>query len=120
ARRARERRHARFVELFAPDAAMRIVDVGCGAIGLRGLATGLDVTGVDIVPPPGGYPGPFAQADPAEGLPFADGEFDLAYCSSVIEHVRPERRPAFAAEVRRVARGWYVQTPARSFPLEPH
>ena len=54
------------------------------------------------------------------GLPFADGEFDLAYCSSVIEHVAPARRGAFAAELRRVARGWYVQTPAWSFPVEPH
>ena len=67
-----------------------------------------------------GYPGPFVQADAAERLPLGDGEFDLAYCNSVIEHVAPARRPAFAAEVRRVARGWYVQTPARSFPIEPH
>jgi hypothetical protein len=42
------------------------------------------------------------------------------YCSSVIEHVPPARRAAFAAEVRRVGRGWFVQTPAFSFPIEPH
>ena len=119
AQRARARRHARFLELVAPTAEMRIVDVGCGAIGLRGLAPELSVTGVDRVPRPG-YPGPFVQADATERLPFADGEFDLAYCNSVIEHVAAARRPAFAAELRRVARGWYVQTPARSFPIEPH
>ena len=98
---------------------MRIVDVGCGALGLRGLSPELDITGVDLVERPG-YPGPFVRADATERLPFADGEFDLAYCSSVIEHVPRERRAAFAAELRRVARGWYVQTPARSFPIEPH
>ena len=38
----------------------------------------------------------------------------------MIEHVPPERRAAFAAEVRRVGRGWFVQTPALSFPIEPH
>ncbi len=57
---------------------------------------------------------------PRSASPLADGQFDLAYCSSVIEHVPRERRAAFAAELRRVARGWYVQTPARSFPIEPH
>ena len=30
------------------------------------------------------------------------------------------RRERFAAELRRVGRGWFVQTPARSFPIEPH
>ena len=119
AQRARARRHRHFLDLLGPDPSTRIVDVGCGGIGLRGLAPALDITGVDLVERPG-YPGPFVVADAAEGLPFADGEFDLAYCNSVIEHVAPARRAAFAAELRRVARGWYVQTPARSFPIEPH
>ncbi len=96
-----------------------MVDVGCGALGLRALEPDLDITGVDVAAR-AGYPGPFVQADATEPLPFGDGEFDLAYCSSVIEHVAPERREAFAAEVRRIARGWFVQTPAWSFPIEPH
>jgi SAM-dependent methyltransferase len=119
AKRARARRHARFLALVAPSPQMRILDVGCGALGLRGLAPDLDITGVDLLERPS-YPGPFLRADAAERLPFADGEFDLVYCNSVIEHIEAARRPAFAAELRRVARGWYVQTPARSFPIEPH
>jgi SAM-dependent methyltransferase len=119
AKRARTRRHARFLALVAPTPEMSILDVGCGALGLRGLAPELSITGVDLVARPG-YPGPFVQADASVRLPFADGEFDLAYCSSVIEHVPRARREAFAAELRRVARGWYVQTPAWSFPVEPH
>jgi SAM-dependent methyltransferase len=119
AARARARRHARFFTLTALPAGARVLDVGCGALGLRGLEPQLDITGLDALARPG-YPGPFVQADPADGLPFADGEFDLAYSSSVIEHVAPERRATFAAELRRVARGWYVQTPAYSFPIEPH
>jgi SAM-dependent methyltransferase len=100
-------------------AGARVLDVGCGALGLRALEPELDITGVDLAERPN-YPGPFVRADAAEGLPFADCEFDLVYCSSVIEHVPPARRAAFAAEVRRVGRGWFVQTPALSFPIEPH
>lgn len=100
-------------------AGTRVLDVGCGALGLRALEPELDITGVDMAERRD-YPGPFVQADAAAGLPFADDEFDLVYSSSVIEHVPPPRREAFAAEVRRVGRGWFVQTPARSFPIEPH
>ena len=119
AARARARRHARFFPLAKLPAGARVLDVGCGQIGLRALEPGLDITGVDVFDRPG-YPGPFVRADAAAGLPFASDEFDLVYCSSVIEHVPSPRRPAFAAELRRVGRGWFVQTPAFSFPLEPH
>ena len=119
ASRARARRHERFFALTGLQPGMRVVDVGCGALGLRGLEPALDITGVDLVARPE-YAGPFVQADAAQRLPFDDGAFDLAYSSSVIEHVEPERRAAFAGEVGRVARGFFVQTPARSFPIEPH
>ena len=96
-----------------------MLDLGCGRIGLKALEPALDITGVDLIERPD-YPGPFIRADASESLPFSDDEFDLVYCSSVIEHVPPERRAAFAAEMRRVGRGWFVQTPAFSFPIEPH
>ncbi len=119
AARARMRRHERFFALTRLATGARVLDVGCGALGLRALEPELDIMGVDLHERPE-YPGPFVRADVTEGLPFTDGQFDLAYCSSVIEHVEPARRRAFAAAVRRVARGWFVQTPARSFPIEPH
>jgi SAM-dependent methyltransferase len=119
ATRARAARHERFFALTRLAEGARVLDVGCGALGLRALEPSLDITGVDLAARPD-YPGPFVRADAADGLPFADGEFDLVYCSSVIEHVPPPRRAAFAAEVRRVGRGWFVQTPAFSFPVEPH
>lgn len=119
AARARRRRHERFFTLagLRPDA--RVLDLGCGRIGLRAAEPNLDITGVDLIERPD-YPGPFVCADASEGLPFSDDEFDLVYCSSVIEHVPPERRAAFASELRRVGSGWFVQTPAFSFPIEPH
>jgi SAM-dependent methyltransferase len=117
--RARQRRHEQLFGLTGITADARIVDIGCGRLGLRRHEPGLDITGVDLAERPD-YPGPFVRADVLGGLPFADGEFDLAYCSSVIEHVPRGDRAAFARELRRVARGWYVQTPAFSFPVEPH
>ena len=116
---ARERRHREFFALTGLPEGGRVLDLGCGALGLRALEPDLDITGVDLEEQ-GRYPGPFVRADAAEGLPFAENQFDLVYCSSVIEHVPPARRRAFAEELRRVGRGWMVQTPAFSFPIEPH
>jgi hypothetical protein len=118
-KRARARRLIRFRTLAKLDHETRIIDIGCGAHGLIAQAPDLDITGVDLWDRPG-YPGRFVQADATERLPFEDGAFDLAYANSVIEHIPRERRFAFAREVRRVARGWYVQTPAIAFPIEPH
>lgn len=52
---------------------------------------------------------------------FADGEFDVVLSNSVIEHLPSlELQNRMAAEVRRVGRRHWIQTPNRRFPLEPH
>lgn len=72
-------------------------------------------------------------------LPFEDNEFDLVFCSSVIEHVTgPKASIAwtrdgrlfeesankhqkwFANEIRRIAKCYFVQTPYRYFLIESH
>src|SRR6266576_5614848 len=86
AARARAGRHARFFALTQLAPGARVLDVGCGSLGLRALEPSLEITGVDIAER-ADYPGPFVRADAAAGLPFNEDEFDLVYCSSVIEHV---------------------------------
>jgi SAM-dependent methyltransferase len=53
-------------------------------------------------------------------LPFADREFPVAFSNSVIEHVPTDRREDFAREIQRVSDRYFVQTPNRYFPIEPH
>ena len=54
-------------------------------------------------------------------LPFADQSFDIVFSNSVIEHVGDfENQRQFAAEIARVGRAYWVQTPNRGFPVEPH
>lgn len=57
----------------------------------------------------------------ARQLPYPDGAFEIVYSNSVIEHFpTAEDQHRFAAECRRVGRSYYVQTPNRRFPIEPH
>jgi hypothetical protein len=68
------------------------------------------------------YPGMrFVKADGRQ-LPFADGAFDFAHSSAVLEHAGSRRQQEeLLREMRRVARkGIFVTTPNRWFPIEFH
>lgn len=52
---------------------------------------------------------------------YEDGQFDVVFSNSVIEHVGTfDDQLAMADEVRRVGRSYFVQTPNFYFPIEPH
>lgn len=124
-RRWREQRYRLFEQLCELRPTDRIVDVGAGwgAALERFNRTNL-IVAVDLRPDASS---PWLAAEnvtvaTADGtaLPFGDLEFDVAFSNSVIEHVPRDRQAAFAAEIRRVAHRYYVQTPNRWFPIEPH
>lgn len=59
--------------------------------------------------------------DAADLGQFAKREFQAVFSNSVIEHLGThERQQRMAAEVQRVGERYFVQTPNRHFPLEPH
>lgn len=123
----RRRRMRTFYAMFRPSAQTRLLDIG-GApntwIAESHYEAKFPVTLVNLrFPDPAVLTdGRFTAVDgDATDLPFPDASFDIAFSNSVIEHMTTwERQQAFAAEACRVAKKLWIQTPARSFPLEPH
>ena len=62
----------------------------------------------------------YVEGDVREMGMFSDREFDVCFSNSLIEHVEERDRVSVANEIRRVAKGYFVQTPNRYFPMEPH
>lgn len=63
----------------------------------------------------------YIEGDGCNVVGIGDQSFDFVFSNSVIEHVGgPERRRAFANEIRRIGRSYWVQTPSIWFPIEAH
>ena len=120
----REGRYRLFSDLCGLRPRDRIIDVGAGwGAALERFNTENPIVAVDLKPDSRGWLGnPNVTVMEADGtnLPFGDREFDVAFSNSVIEHVPPSLQPAFAKEIGRVADRYFVQTPNRYFPVEPH
>jgi len=112
-------------DLALPPAA-RILDIGCGTgnLAMWFWSRGFPVWGVDSSPAMiaragrklGGGGPVFHVANALDGLPFADGSFDLVYCSHVMHGLESSRRTAFLEEARRVSRGKVLVLDYPPFP----
>lgn len=120
-RHFRTRRMRQFESMFVPTATTRIIDVGGYQFNWTLIDSSPEVLLVNLEDE-NRRDGRFnkVQGD-GRKLPYGDNSFDIAYSNSVIEHVGDSTdQAAFAAEIRRVAVRYYVQTPNRWFLIEPH
>jgi hypothetical protein len=126
-RRLRGKRFELFERLIAPlTTPLRVLDVGGTEDFWRAMGYGeraeLRITLLNITAGETASPYMTSVAGDARDLAqYDDGEFDVVFSNSVIEHVGGAAdQKRMADEVQRVGRRYFVQTPNRYFPIEPH
>ena len=125
--RLRERRFQQFKDLIERlPAPVTILDVG-GTTRFweqRRWAgrEDIQITLVNLEAEPRRHPNIHPTAGDATDLSrYADDSFDIAFSNSVIEHLTTfENQSRMAAEMRRVGRTHWVQTPNFLFTIVPH
>ncbi len=129
----RRRRMEGLMRMLEIKPGTRVLDLGGGPSIWENMPVALDITILNL---PGGIasferdsfePGTsihtfhYVEGDACNVHQFPDRSFDLAFSNSVIEHVgTPERQEAFAREVVRLGKTYWVQTPSHWFPIEAH
>lgn len=114
----------RFAAIFNPHSSTRILDVGGGTLNWQFIESTPQITILnplihdDVASAPPNFN--FVNGD-GTCLEYPNNSFDIAYSNSVIEHLFTwENQILFANETRRIAKGVWVQTPAKEFFIEPH
>ena len=120
----RRQRIELFLKLFHPVATTRILDIGGYAHDWDSVPIESPITLLNLEHQQAAKPLPkrfVEEIGDGCALRYADKSFDIAYSNSVIEHLQTfENQIRFAAEIRRVGRQMFVQTPNRWFPIELH
>ncbi len=128
AHRFRASRFAFFRQLLeSVPRPIRLLDIGGTASFWEAMGfaeeSDIEITLSNVTaPPPTPHPKfAFVQADACDLGVFADEEYDVIFSNSVIEHVGDfSSCRAMANEVQRVGKRYFVQTPNRHFPIDPH
>jgi len=122
----RRKRFAFFLSLLSRlEKPVHILDIGGTASYWKTM--GLDagdqvfVTLLNLEPNEVAVPNITSVVGDARAIQFDDASFDVVFSNSVIEHVGTyQDQMRIAGEVRRVGKHYFVQTPNKYFPLEPH
>jgi hypothetical protein len=81
-----------------------------------------NITIINIEPQKVSLPNCISKIGDARSMPeYIDGEFDVVFSNSVIEHLgNYSDQKRMANEIIRVGKRYFVQTPNKFFPIEPH
>ena len=127
ANRFRKKRFALFLEqINSLPPPVKIIDVGGTGIFWKRMeflpGKDVEITLLNINTIPEKHPGFMSISGDARNMKqFRDKEFDIAFSSSVIEHVGEfAQQLQMADEMKRVGKKMFLQTPNRYFLLEPH
>jgi len=125
-RRFRPRRLRLFYRLLSIGPKTKVLDLGGGAFFWDlALSEGLPLPEVTVlnIRPAGTQARNYLTwiLGDARQTNLADQSFDVVFSNSLVEHLGNwESQIQFANEVRRLAPRYFVQTPDRHFPVEPH
>jgi SAM-dependent methyltransferase len=115
-RRFRRDRMAAFQRIFPLTSQTRILDVGGTRLNWSLIAARPQITLLNLP-----SSGEATVIGDGRYIPFRDRSFDIVFSNSVIEHISTaEDQRRFADQVRRAGQAYWVQTPDRRFPIEPH
>ncbi len=125
---SRERKYSLFTETMRPTKNDIILDVGCGPgtflenkYPYKKNIIALDINKKFLKEVKKKYPEIKTKHGSAVKLPFQDKSIDIIFSNAVIEHVGgAENYKQFAKEIQRVSKKWFITTPNKWFPFEPH
>jgi hypothetical protein len=122
----RRKRFAFFLSLLSQlNRPVHILDIGgtAGYWETMGLDTNdqVFITLLNLAPEGITLPHMMSMVGDARNIEADNDSFDIVFSNSVIEHVGTlQDQHRMAEEVRRVGKHYFVQTPNKYFPLEPH
>jgi hypothetical protein len=127
ANQLRRKRFAIFTEMLdSLPRPVRILDVGgtpnfWRQMGLTDVED-IHVSLINIKAEPVTFKNFTSVSGDARAMPqYANGSFDIVFSNSVIEHVGDyDDQRCMAQEIQRISQHYFVQTPNRYFPVEPH
>lgn len=126
--KSRKAKFELFLKLCKPTPQTRILDLGCGEgtfleqmYPYKHRITGLDISDYNIRRFEKNHPGIKIKKGNAKYLQFKDKTFDIVFSNAVIEHVgNMNEQIKYANEVKRVGKKYFITTPNKWFPFEPH